>query len=573
MKHYLKKLNQNSMYGRKLRFNLKTKLFALFVLGMISLMSAASTGCDPVKTVVATLAISPVAVLGKKEEELTADEKSALVVMEKVTNEVLKEFKNGVIDKVGFDQKMTEIQNQLKELSPDGKFGKSISEIEVIRDTVKNLSDSLESLKTKGFKFGTENDIEKQLDEIMNSEKFNQFVNEKSKSTGKFTLDLKSLISFENSYTGDKLTTNQSNRVVTQIAESKVDFRDLMIVDNGDPAFTSITFSQITNLDRNAAFLTENGRLPKSAVKMKEVTYDLKRVGTYVSISKRLLKSRTYVKNFIMNRLPKWVRMAENFQIMFGDGTGVNLLGIAKHSEVKCVSKILLDSVYTGVAGSVKYVNSYDNGKNTMIEFAEPIDSISTGQLITFVGDLSGEFEVTKINDRRIMIEKAFVAITDEKIAALTFTIKNNFFNKVQDPNLKDAINAIFATMSYAEYSANLIALNPSTIFEISTAKDTTGRDLNLVQMVNGVNYIAGRPIIDTNEIKPGYYLAGDFQNGASIIQNSAVSIEIVEDLESKLTNMTNILIDEEIMMPVYNPWAFAYGKLEDVLNAIKVKA
>lgn len=559
------------MRGRKTRFALTTKLFALFVLCMITTMASASTGGDPIKTVLTTIAISPVAILGKEEKDLTAEEKGALVAMEKVTNEVLKEFKNGVIDKSTFDTKMAEIQNQLKELSPDGKLGKTISEIETIRDTIKGLADTIEGLKGKGFNFGAEDNIEKQLDEIIDSDKFKEFTNRQGiKSTGKFTLDLKELTSFENSYTGNKLITNQSNVVVSKVAENRVDLRDLMMVDNGDPTFTNITFSQITSLDRNAAFLSENGRLPKSAVKMKEVTYEVKRVGTYLPISKRLLRSRQYIKNFIMTRLPKWVRMAENFQIMFGDGTGDNLLGIAKHPEVKCVSSIISDSVYAGEAGTVKYVNTYDGGKNTMIEFKDPVDAISTGQMIIFAGEITGEFEITKINDRRIMIEKSFSSIAEDKIAALTFTVKNNFFNKVQDPNMKDAINAIFAVLSYAEYNPNGIVLNTSTIFEISTAKDTTGRDLNLIQVVNGVSYIGGRPIIASNDVKPGYYFAGDLQNGASIIQNSAISIEVVEDLESKLTNMSNIMIDEEIMMPVYNPWAFAYGKLDDVLNAIK---
>lgn len=568
MKKYLKRLKQNSMSGRKARFSLKVKLFALFILGTISFMSAASTGCDPIKTVITTLAISPVAVLGKKEEELTSEEKSALAVIEKSVNEVLKEYKGGVIVKDDFDAKIKEISETILEKLKE----KSSKPLDELQEVVKNLSSRVEGMSKKGFHVSDENTFENQVDNILDSEKFNQYMNNSSKSTGKFELDLKSLTSFENSYTGDKLTTQQSNVVVSKTAETRVNLRDLMVVDQGDESFTSITFTQITNLDRNAAFESENGRLPQSSVKMKEVTYEVKRVGTYIPISKRLLKSRQYLKSFLMNRIVKWVRMAEDFQIMFGDGVGNNLLGIAKHPDVKCVSKIISDNTFTGVAGKVKYVDTYDGGKGTMIEFSEPIDSISTGQKITFTGALAGTYDVNKVNDRRILIEKSYSSITEQEIAALTFTVKNNFFNNVEDPNMKDAINAIFAVLTYGEYSPNGISLNPSTVFEISTAKDTTGRELNLVQMVNGVNYIGGRPVTETTAIKPGYYFAGDLLSGAAIIENSSVTIEVVEDLESKLTNTSNIIVDEEIIMPVYNPFAFAYGKLSDVLEAIKTK-
>lgn len=40
--------------------------------------------------------------------------------------------------------------------------------------------------------------------------------------------------------------------------------------------------------------------------------------------------------------------------------------------------------------------------------------------------------------------------------------------------------------------------------------------------------------------------------------------------MNTKLKNMTTVMIQEEVMMPVYMPWAFAYGDLDDVLNAIK---
>lgn len=67
-----------------------------------------------------------------------------------------------------------------------------------------------------------------------------------------------------------------------------------------------------------------------------------------------------------------------------------------------------------------------------------------------------------------------------------------------------------------------------------------------------------------------GKYFAGDMVNGCSLIDYTALSIEFADDVNTKLKNMTTVMIQEEVMMPVYMPWAFAYGDLDDVLNAIK---
>lgn len=55
--------------------------------------------------------------------------------------------------------------------------------------------------------------------------------------------------------------------------------------------------------------------------------------------------------------------------------------------------------------------------------------------------------------------------------------MKSGMFGSVEDPNYKDAANAIFAVLNFGQYYPNAFVLHPSTVFTISTAKDTTGRD------------------------------------------------------------------------------------------------
>lgn len=509
----------------------------------------------------------------KKESELTLEEKQTLGTIQKKVNDTVEELLKGLISESSFNEKMKNVDEQLKALNEDGKVGIAIKELEDFKNEIKELSRQLEVLKSKGFNVnGNSNNLGKKIDEFLDSEKFKDFLDGKTKSSGRFEIDLKDVtdpVSMTNDYTGDKLITRQSNVVVTKINEG-AHIRDIMTVDQGDPAYPTITFTQIYDLDRNAAAVSENGRLPESSFKIKEETVGVCRIGTYVPLSKRLLRSRIYVRSWLLNRLASWVRMAEDFQIMFGDGQGDNLKGIANYDDILSAESIISGDVATGTAGTVKSVSTYNGGKQSIVEFANAQPEIIDGQKITFAGSSVGGFNKTfvvhKMNDRKIVIDYQYAAVA---ASSVTFKVKNNLFNSVNTPNIGDAVNAIFAIMTYAEYTPSFIALNPSTVFEAETAKDTSGRSLGLVTNVNGVKYISGRPIIETTKINPGKYFAGDMANGASLVDWSNLSVEFAEDVETKLRNSVVLIAQEEVQMPVYNPAAFTYGNISDVITAI----
>ena len=512
----------------------------------------------------------------KKESELTLEEKQTLGTIQKKVNDTVEELLKGLISESSFNEKMKDVDNQLKALNEDGKVGIAIKELEDFKNEIKELSKQLEVLKSKGFNVTNgSNNLGKKIDEFLDSEKFKDFLDGKTKSSGRFDIDLKDVtdpVNMTNDYSGDKLITRQSGVVVTKINEG-AHIRDIMTVDQGDPAYPTITFTQIYDLDRNAAAVSENGRLPESSFKIKEETVGVCRIGTYVPLSKRLLRSRIYVRSWLLNRLASWVRMAEDFQIMFGDGQGDNLKGIANYDDILPAENIISGDVVTGIAGAVKSVSTYNGGKQSIVEFANAQPEIIDGQKITFaassVEEFNKTFVVRKMNDRKIVIDYQYVTVADA--ASVTFKVKNNLFNSVNTPNIGDAVNAIFAIMTYAEYTPSFIALNPSTVFEAETAKDTSGRSLGLVTNVNGVKYISGRPIIETTKINPGKYFAGDMANGASLVDWSNLSVEFAEDVETKLRNSVVLIAQEEVQMPVYNPAAFTYGNISDVITAIAI--
>lgn len=570
------KISKNSYAGAKLRFTSRVKTFAFAVLAMLCITTMAAD----VKSGLVMMAAAPVVSLAKfakKEEDLTDEEKALLGTIEERINSALDEFGKGVMTADDFKKEIEGIKKLISESSkPAGNSEEVEKQLKELTKMMKDASTEIQQLKDNGFHLGNGSPLEKALDTLLDSQKFKDFVNGVDKKSGKIELNLKDIVSMGSNYTGSTLISQQNGRMIEYIAERRLNLRDVMMTEQGDPKYPSMTYTEIESLDRGAASVSENGRLPKSSFSIKEKTESTKRIGTYLQISNRLLKSRVYVKSWLLNRLPKWIRLAEDFQIMFGDGQGNNLEGIAKRAV--CVSNWIKDNIVTGIAGDITAVETYNDGKQVRITFAKPFDKIGEGMKITIAGapaenPLNASHLLHKESDRAIVIDIPFAGVgnlTGEQIRALTFNVKNNFFNEVESPDLGDAVKAIFSVLTYAEYSPNAIVLNPSTIFEIETAKDTTGRSLGLVSVgANGVKTIAGRPVVESTAIAPGFYFAGDMAAAASLVDYTTLTIEFAEDVECKISGYVVAIAQEEVIMPVYNKYAFAYGKLSDVKTAI----
>lgn len=553
--------------GYKARFEKRIKTIALIALGMIGLVWF----CIDAASAAVVLATAPIVTLVKKDDSnLDEESKKFLSLMEEKINEAFKNWSEGILEKKDLDNTINQIK---KELSESGVSKKEITDI---GEMIASLNSEIGKLKDKGITINPESEAVKAVDELLASKKFQDFANGLSgKRSGSIPLNLKDIVSLTNNYTGNVLTNRTSDRIGVDINERKLNIRDIIAVEAGDVNYTTITYPRISDLNRNAASVSENGRLPESSYKLEEVTEGMSRIGTYVNVSKRMLKSLVFMRAFIINRLPKWVRLAEDFQLLHGDGQGDNIRGLAKQGfDIK---EWLTGDIVKGEAGSVKSLSTYQNGTQTIVEFNKPFSKIDEGMLIKFTGAPSGsklldDNLIHKYNDNKIMIDLPFTevsSLSEEQIKAMSFTVRNNFFNKVEGATIADAINAIIAILTYGEFSPTAVILNPFDVFQIMTLKDTTGRSMDFISEAGGVKRIAGRPIVETTAISPGYYFIGDFANGSILHDFTTLNVEFAEDVETKLRNYITVIAQEEVILETYNKYAFAYGKLQDVLDAI----
>lgn len=482
---------------------------------------------------------------------------------------------SNLISDDAFQKEMERLGKQMKSANLEA-LAELKKENEDLVKQLKSMGEVVEKLKKKGISLDTINKFDEKLDEMLASDKFQDFANGKTRKSGQFEgFSLKDVVSMTNSYEGNILITQQQGRVVSPIANKPLHMRDMLKVLAGDPQFPNLAYTQVEWMDRNARYVTENGRLPESSIKAKEVQTGTKRLGTHIRISKRMLKSRAYIRSFILAMLPEAVYMAEDWNILFGDGTGENLLGIANHKGVQPVEKIINEVVVEGKAGSIVSIEPYNDGADTIIEFTSAQPYILDGMMITLAGaataTLNGTFPVVKMNDRQIML--LGVALEEEEaeatVAKMTYKVNHAAFKNIEAPNSEDVIKTAFAVMTFGQYFPNFVVLNPITVNSIDSEKDALGRSLDLVKVVNGVKYIASRPVIEYPGIPAGKYLLGDLNLGANLIDYTTLTLEWAEDVESKLANEVVLIAQEEVIFPVAMPWSFAYGDLAQLKAAI----
>ena len=511
-----------------------------------------------------------------KTSGLPAEQQQFINAMVSGFTEAINKSNAGMISDDDLADKLKALGEQMQQKSID-TLNALQKENEDMVKRIKEMGETIEKLQKKGMSLETINKFDEKLQEMLDSEKFKEFATGHTRKSGEFTgFTLKDVVSMTDNYEGTHLITQQQPRVVTPIASKPLHVRDVFKTISGDPAYPNLAFTQVDFMDRNARYVTENGRLPESSIKAKEVQTGTKRLGTHIRISKRMLKSRTYIRSFIIQMLPEAVYMAEDWNILFGDGNGENLLGIVNHKGVMPVEQIISETLVEGKASSIQSVTPYNDGADAMIEFTNPQPLVLDGMTITIAGavtntNLNATHSLVKVNDRQVLLVGVGLtaAETDANVANMTFKVNNSAFKSIEAPNSEDVIKTAFAVMTFGQYFPNFLVLNPITVNAIDSEKDALGRPLELVKLVNGVKYIAGRPVIEYAGIPAGKYLLGDNNSGAHIVDYTSLTLEWAEDVETKLTNEIVLLASEEVIFPVYMPWSFAYGDLAALKAAI----
>lgn len=155
-------------------------------------------------------------------------------------------------------------------------------------------------------------------------EQFIESAEFKSRTSGRFsvTMEQKALTSNAASIG----STLQPQVLAFQEAPTEPHIRDLL--PGGQTTSSVLKFPQRKSLTNNAAMVAEGAAKPQSDFTFEMVTTEVKKIAHYIKASDEILADAPALRSYIDAQLIDGLREVEDAQILKGDGTGQNLLGL-----------------------------------------------------------------------------------------------------------------------------------------------------------------------------------------------------------------------------------------------------
>ena len=426
-------------------------------------------------------------------------------------------------------------------------------------ETLKTLSQTVTEMKENGTNGQKTVTFENAVKEVIASDKFKAYAEGGYKGRSG-AIELKT-VDLAADYTGSNiLISTQSNRVLDNPANRRLNMRDLIPVMGTDLPFH--VYPEVYDWDKNVAMKTENGTLNESAFKVREKQTGTKRLGTYIKISKRMLKSVKWLVAHLSAKLPDALKFVEDFQILFGDGNGNNLDGIARNaSAFDLTYKTYSATAFSSIA---QYGTNGSADDNTLATFAAKHE-LSNGDVLTVANSTgatyNGDHIVTVVNATQVLLNQKYTA--DANVAAnWTGSAKSSLYHAIDGAQQIDVLVCAIALLNRAEYMASGIVVNPVEAAKIRLIKSTDEDYVKnaAIEIRNGVTYINNVPVMETSAMPAGYFLVGDFQKAVELLELTAMTVEFADDVTYKLNNEIAAIIQEEIILPIYNKYMFIYG-------------
>ena len=287
-------------------------------------------------------------------------------------------------------------------------------------------------------------------------------------------------------------------------------------------------------------------------------------------ISKREIKVNglQFVIDKVLAKLPDATLYVEDVQLLFGDGAGNNVKGLTVDAQ----DFSLAPNTY--VATSISSVASYNGGAQALITFAAA-HNMRQGDNLTIANATEASYNATHTsvevhNETQVVIDLAYVAEADT--SAWTGTSTSPFYQAIDAAQEYDVLAVADADLEAREYQCSGHIIHPSQATQMGLLKDTDGNYLNIMKNANGqVTGVNGKPLVLTTAMPYGKFLSGDFtRNGVELKEFTPLNIQFVEDVDSVKKNEIVVVIEEEIIFPIYNPYWMRYGKFSTAKTALE---
>lgn len=486
----------------------------------------------------------------------TEKEEAFLLKIQEKARKAFDDYSKDFISAKALELKLEPLLKQLEEMKANTELNQVKSAIDEISKRISLMDETKNVFESK------EDAIRKAAKEFTESEKYQEWVKggfkgEAPKIELKYTLT--------SSRTGTVLVSVQSPVVQDAFTQRKIHVRDLMAVGQIDEPY--LVHDKVVGYSYPLTMLAENDAAVAVDLTTTEITTTVVRVAAYWDVSKRAMKAVKWLQNKIVQVMPEFLKLREDFEVLFGDGGTNNVNGVVKNATVLDVTGPSF------VAGAVASVATYNSGASAIVTFVAA-HGLNNGQIITFANATAARynaaFPVNVVSSTKILITPAGGYTAEADTSAWTGTSKWGNSLAINLASEIDVLNAAKAIMGSQEYIINAHLVNPITISIIEGLKDTTGQYLAGIQYINGVYYVGGVPVIPCSFIQVGFGLSADFQNLGELLEFTGITLTATTDATYAKANKVCIIAEEELVVPIYNPFMATYYNFATVKTALE---
>jgi HK97 family phage major capsid protein len=508
-------------------------------------------------------------------EYTTAKSDAKLKALKTEIKELTDRLNTDKISKEDFQKELKSWESKLEDFDAE-KFKAYQKSLTKIEEKMEAMAEKLN--KASENNFGEKVTLNKSISDTIDENK--ELLEGFAKNTGKaVVMQMKGVVNITDDTTGDSYITNVTNRIVDAPEVARFNIRNLLTIQTTD--MPQIAFMVVTDWSDSTGMVSENGELPESSFKEEEEIFSTKRLGTFINISKNMLKSMKQLIQHISQKLPARLKFVEDNQLLFGDGTGNNVLGIFNDS-------LDFKNTITPIvrpADAVDSVATANSGDSISVTLAT---AITTGVVV--VGDfayITGATESTyngalipvEVVTSTTVLQLGVAFVTEADTSAWTFTIVKakyaGLFMGTDAAQLVDVMLDASAIVNEQEYKNTGFVLNPLDASSILKLKSTTedyianGAITNITRDANGVLRIGGIPVIETTAMTQGKFACGDWALAAALWVYEDMELIFSEDNESIRKNQVQVSIQEQIIFPIYNHLMFVTGTFTEAITTI----
>ena len=464
---------------------------------------------------------------------------------------------------------LNEVTKNLGDLSKEfSEIKKELSSIGADVLESKNVKQAKQTPKTE-----TKKSLAEKIENVFKTESFQNFLSGRSKSTGQMPLEAnfcdavtvrKSTVSITNDFTGDHsvLQNIDPNFVTNPLAPSILDVIPYGgVTDKPEESYgrRKYYFDEVIGIGENADAKPVSFKLERSTAYKKRISAEL-------PVSKDIFVSLPQAAMDIANEMPELLNDETNFQTLWGDGQGDNLLGLFPQAQtINFAAKAY-------AAGAIKSIGSYNSGAGVVITFTEE-HGLTGGETITFAGatetSYNAAFKVKKRNEKKIVIDKTYIAESEADVADWTASAADPQYQQIEKAQYIDVIKTIVGRIrGVYKYNINTFLISHDDMNLMSALKDTTAQYIiaNLNNL--GIRVIANESIpVDSAlcfEADPKYLQWKRY--GANSDVFSLHTNEIVNNRSN-----TNIAFAErQLMLVVKDELALFKFNFSTVITALK---